>query len=496
MTEAVEQTMKRRETDESKLNILTQLLNQLVTTACGILIPRLLIAAYGSEAYGISASIAQFLSYIAMLEGGIGGVARAKLYGPLAKNDASETSSVYYAVRDFFNHVAAIFVVYSIILGLCYHDLAHVAIFSRTYIFLLVLSIGLATLAKYVGGLANLTLIVADKKVYVNNLIMIATTLVNAATVAILVRMGAGLVLVKLGSSLIFVVRPILYAVYVKKHYVLTRSSQKAVLDQKWTGIGQHIAYFLHKNTDIVLLTLLADLRLVAVYSVHNMVINSIRSITEALSGGMEAVFGECIAKDDISALRRSYRKYKTLLSAGTLVLFSCAGILIVPFIRLYTKGITDADYIRPAFAWIFLLAEAVNCLVLPCASLPVAANHLRQTRWGAYSEALINIVLSCILIKWNPLLGVAIGTLAATVFRAVYYMAYSAKNILHLPLHRILLPFFGTSFLFFAVTLCGAFLIQAVKIKSFLSWTLWGGLCFLSIAFPVAIAVRKRYSR
>ena len=124
MTEAVEQTMKRREIDESKLNILTQLLNQLVTTACGILIPRLLIAAYGSEAYGISASIAQFLSYIAMLEGGIGGVARAKLYGPLAKNDASETSSVYYAVRDFFNHVAAIFVVYSIILGLCYHDLA------------------------------------------------------------------------------------------------------------------------------------------------------------------------------------------------------------------------------------------------------------------------------------------------------------------------------------------------------------------------------------
>ena len=111
----MEQIMKPRKTDESKLNILTQLLNQLVTTACGILIPRLLIAAYGSEAYGISASIAQFLSYITLFEGGIGCVARAKLYGPLAKNDTSETSSVYYAVREFFNHVAAVFVVYSVI---------------------------------------------------------------------------------------------------------------------------------------------------------------------------------------------------------------------------------------------------------------------------------------------------------------------------------------------------------------------------------------------
>ena len=89
----MEQITKPRKTDESKLNILTQLLNQLVTTACGILIPRILIAAYGSEAYGISASIAQFLSYITLLEGGLGGVARAKLYGPLAKNDTSETSS-------------------------------------------------------------------------------------------------------------------------------------------------------------------------------------------------------------------------------------------------------------------------------------------------------------------------------------------------------------------------------------------------------------------
>lgn len=82
----MEQITKPRKTDESKLNILTQLLNQLVTTACGILIPRILLAAYGSEAYGISASIAQFLSYITLFEGGIGGVAPCKaLWGRLQK---------------------------------------------------------------------------------------------------------------------------------------------------------------------------------------------------------------------------------------------------------------------------------------------------------------------------------------------------------------------------------------------------------------------------
>ena len=68
---------------KSRRNIVTTLANQLITTACGIVVPRILIGSFGSEAYGISVSITQFLSYITLLEGGIGGVARAELYPSL-----------------------------------------------------------------------------------------------------------------------------------------------------------------------------------------------------------------------------------------------------------------------------------------------------------------------------------------------------------------------------------------------------------------------------
>ena len=321
--------MKFPRFNEEKLNIYTALFNQIITIVCGIFLPRILIGSFGSEAYGISVSIAQFLSYITLLEGGIGGVARAELYGPLAKKDADATGAVYYAIKRFFNHVAAIFVVYSLGLGLVYYSLAHVKIFTRTYVFMLVVVISLATLAKYVGGLTNLILIVASKKQYINNLIMAATTLINVIAVALLVYWGCDLIWVKLGSSLIFIVRPILYSIYVKKNYCLPAQVKKRrILEQKWTGIGQHIAYFLHKNTDVVLLTLLADLRLVAVYSVYNMIISNIRSLTESFSSGMEAVFGELLAKGEFAALQKAFQKYKVLLSAASLILFCCTGIL------------------------------------------------------------------------------------------------------------------------------------------------------------------------
>ena len=396
--------MAKGKNRKSRLNIVTTLCNQLITTACGIVIPRVLISAFGSEAYGISVSITQFLSYITLLESGIGGVARAKLYGPLAKNDMAEISAVYRAIRSFFRCVAGAFLVYSIVLGITYHDLANVTLFSKTYIFFLVLVIGLSTLAKYMGGLAYLTLIVADQKQYINNVILMTTTVANTLAIVLLVWLKADLLWVKLGSSLIFVTRPLLYALYVKKNYRLPKvGKEKAVLEQKWTGIGQHIAYFLHTNTDVVLLTLFANAKLVAVYAVYHLISNSVRAITESFSGGMEAVFGEMIARGQLEQLRRAYKRYKTLLVSASGVLFSCAGVLIVPFVRLYTRGITDAEYIQPFFALILLMSEAINCMMLPCTSLPVAANHLKQTRWGAYGEAAINRVLYCVLIRWDP---------------------------------------------------------------------------------------------
>ena len=157
-------------------------------------------------------------------------------------------------------------------------------------------------------------------------------------------------------------------------------------------------------------------------------------------------------------------------------MLFSCTGALIVPFVRLYTKGITDADYIQPVFALVLLMAEAVNCMMLPCSGLPAAANRFRQTRWGAYGEAAINIILSCALIHWRPLIGVALGTLTATVFRSVYYMAYSGRHIL-----------LGV------LAAAGCRLLQGIAIDNYFQWVLWGLATLSAVGAPTAFYCCKR---
>lgn len=480
--------MQTNRMHKAKLNMVTTLLRQLMATLCGIVIPRVMIGAFGSVAYGATTSIAQFLSYISLLEAGIGRVARGALYRPLAEGNIEQTSGVYYTVKRFFRNVGLIFLAYTVVLAIAYYDIADTQIFSRQYTFGLVIAISLSTMATYFGGITNMTLMHADQKQYLTNAIITITNLLNTLCIVCLVWMDADILTVKLVSSIIFIARPVLYAAYVKRQYKLVQvKTDDSLLSQKWTGIGQHIAYFLHTNTDVVMLTLLSDLKMVAVYSVYHLVVNSIWNIASAFSGGMEAAFGSMLAEKDHFAFVNAYRYYKFILTFVSLVLFGCTGVLIVPFIKLYMAGVTDANYIQPLFALVLVLAEAMNALSLPCSTIPTSANMLKHTKWGSYGEAIINITLSLVLIHWNPLLGVALGTFCATLFKSVYYMTYVGRNILKDNVKRILLQFFLSIGLIAAMSFLGMYATTLFNLGTYFAWFLFAIFAFM---FMLLIAV------
>lgn len=481
----------------TKLNVLTTLMKQVIATVCGIVLPRVLIGAFGSVVYGATTSIAQFLSYISLLEGGIGRVARGALYKPLAKGDKEQVSRIHQAIRGFFLKLAGVFLLYTLIIAFFYHDIAKVTVFERPFTFCLVIAISLSTMANYLGGISDLTLMNADQKQYLTNTVMTITNILNVFLVVILVWSGANILVVKLATALIFVTRRIFYTRYVKHHYRLPKVPAGGYkLEQKWTGMGQHLAFFLHTNTDIVLLTLFADLKTVAVYSVYYLVVRSIWDISSSFSGGMEAKFGELLARKQEDALHRSYQKYAMMLTLVTLVLFGCTGVLIVPFVRLYMAGITDANYIQPIFALLLVLAEAINCFVLPYTTLPISANQLKASRWGSYGEAIINIGLSLILIQWNPLLGVAIGTLTATVFKGLFYMHYTAKHILRCSMWRDAVRLGAAVALLFIFSCVGMHLFWNISMENFFVWILWAVAVFIVVGVAALIFGAAAYSR
>ena len=480
-----------------KLNTFSSLAHQLVTIVCGLVIPWIMIDTFGSVAYGITISIAQFLSYITLLEGGIGRVARGALYKPLAEKDEVRISQVYLAVKRFFSTIGIIFVVYVVILASGYHSMARVTAFKWEYTAALVVGIAIGKFAEYMSGFSKITLLHADQKYYVVNMVLIVTNILNAILIVVLANSGVDILWVKVVSSLVFVLRPVLYSLYVRKNYHLQKSGVKATLPNKYTGIAQHTAYVIQDNTDVMLLTLLADLPSVAVYSVYRLVVYNLRNLASSFTGGMEALLGEMAAKGEQETLRKTYRSYKLILTVLTLMLFGTAAILIVPFVKLYTDGTTDANYVRPLFALILVVAEALNCLTLPCFNLTIAANKLKQSQWGSYGEAAINMAVSLVLLLVldDPLVAVALGTLTAVIFKSIYYTAFAGKYILKIKISSLFLKLGITTLMLLGFALGGSWLIRSVLIYKYTQWITWGfafaittglwGLALAMILYP-----------
>ena len=117
-----------------------------------------------------------------------------------------------------------------------------------------------------------------------------------------------------------------------------------------------------------------------------------------------------------------------------TTFLFTVGGLLLTPFVLLYTSSITDANYDQPIFGIILLIAEAVFCLKEPYVNLSYVANKFKVIRKHAFIEAGINIVVSLLLVRPLGLIGIAVGTLAGMTYRTIYHVIFAKQHLIHRP--------------------------------------------------------------
>ena len=149
-------------------------------------------------------------------------------------------------------------------------------------------------------------------------------------------------------------------------------------------------------------------------------------------SNGLESLWGNIIAKQENEKMLNSFNYIEWAIHMVVTIIFTCAAITIVPFVAVYTKGVTDVDYIQPVFGMIMVSAYAARCLRMPYFCLIKAAGHFKQTQNGAYISAIINIVVTVSLVMRYGLVGVAIGTFGAMAYHTVYFVWYLRKSILH----------------------------------------------------------------
>lgn len=405
------------------------ILAQIITFAVGIVIPRLVLVNLGSEANGLLSSVGNILTYMSLLEAGVGTATLQALYKPCATKDRDSANSIMAATDYFYRRTGTIYLFIVLALSVGYTFAVRTEM-SRLDVFAVVLLSGLSGVISYFFQGKFKIFLSAEGRNYVNTNIVTIIHVVGSIAKAVLLYTGFGVVAVQISAFALNLVQMTVYTLYMKRHYPWLNVRVKPDLDaisQRNAVLVHQISGLIFSNTDVLLLTVFAGLKQVSVYSMYAMIYGMVKSLAVVLYNSYTYALGQSYNTDR----QRFYRMFDAFEVATMMVTFSLyciCRVLMNPFLELYTAGVNDIRYVDPYLPWLFAVFYLLHNGRTSSGTVIEIAQHFSQTRWRSILESSINLTVSVICVNRFGIYGVLMGTIAALLYRTNDMIIYASR--------------------------------------------------------------------
>lgn len=414
-------------------NLCYATLGQVTTIAFGLILPRLYIVEYGSEVNGLLNSLNQFLVYLSLFEAGIGATTQQALYGPVARQDWMSVNKVLAATDYYYKRTSRWYLLSLVALTFLYpwivqSELPYFLIAGAVFFS----GIGNVLLFRFQAKY-KLLLQVDGKNYIITNL----TTVLGVGTSllkAILITLGWNVVFVLATAFVIQMLQVAYLIAYTNRNYLELNLSVDPNLDslaQRNYMLIHQISGMIFQNTDVLILTVVCGLKAVSVYSVFKLVITYIESILTILINSVNFVLGQTFQLD-LEKYKKRIDVFESLYSAISFALFSVVLFLMLPFVKLYTAGVSDIHYADEKLPFLFVSVALLTCIRAPMLHTINYAGHFRQTLPQSIFESVINLTVSLIFVFRFGIYGVLCGTIAALLYRTNDIIIYANRKILN----------------------------------------------------------------
>ena len=416
-------------------NLVYGILSQIITVTLGIIIPRLVLVNLGSEANGLLNSTTSILSYMSLLEAGVGTATLQALYKPIAKNAYNSVNRIMAATDYFYRRTGYIYLVLVIILASTY-SLFVKSELTRLDIFLVVFLTGLSGVISYFFQGKYSILLQAEGKNYIATNAGTIRTIGTSLLKVVLLVAGFQVVAVQTSYFIFNLIQMLIIVAYIRKHYKwldLGVEPDFQAISQKNAVLIHQISGLIFGNTDVLVLTIFTSLKEVSLYSMYALIFGLVKTLTVVLSGSFTYALGQSYS--DKERFLRIFNAYEIYTLAITFSLFCITKILILPFLTLYTAGVIDMIYIDHYLPWLFIVFYLLHNGRVSSSNVISVAQRFEDTKWRSILESAINVTVSVVMVLKFGVYGVLIGTIAALLYRTNDMIIYAAGILKRSPL-------------------------------------------------------------
>lgn len=463
---------------------------QVLILVAGFLTPKIMLLYYGSEINGMITSITQFISYFNLVEAGLSGAAVYALYKPLADEDHKQISSIVAATQKFYLKSGYIFLALVLTMAFIYPCSIDLDWMGYWQIFLLVLILGTSGVLEFFTLGKYRAILTADQKLYMISISSALYQILNTLIFVCLAVLHADIVAVKAAALSAVFLRCLILRQYTRRHYPYINYKEHPdaqALNKRWDALILQILGVVHTGAPVMIATVLLNLKAVSVYSVYQMIMGGISGILGIFVNGLSASFGDLITRNKTQPLQRAYQEFEFAYYSLITIVYSVSFAMIMPFIRLYTAGITDAEYDYPVLGILFVINALLNDLKTPQGMMVIAAGHYKETRIQVTVQGMIMIVTGAALAPKLGLYGIVIGSVCSNLYRVADLIFYIPKNVTKLPAANSIRKIACMAVAFILIT--GPFQFFRIVCENYVQWIKYAMAVTLYAVFVTLLA-------
>lgn len=461
---------------KSKLfkNVISGFGGQLLTIILGLIVPRFFIMSYGSDVNGLLSTITQIFTYLALLEAGIGQAAKNLLYKPFQEKNSDGVSEIASIAKSYFRRFTLIYGIGVVAISLILPFILKTNVDNLT-ITLIVLFEGMSGVVSFYFIQMPTIIISVDGKSYVNNYITLVNKIVAYIVKIVMAALGLNIVLLQFVFFLVTIAKVFFYQIYFKKNYnwiKFKKPGKNVKLKDRNSYILTEIASTVFNSTDMIVLSVFLSTQLSSVYGIYNMVFSNICLLLNSVYFSIVYILGYSY-HESIEKYAHIHDSFNSVFIGLMTVLMSVCYCLTLPFVTLYTHGVTDVNYIYKSLPIMFCLIQLISWSRYVSGNLTGIAGYAKQTSYISLIEAIMNLSLSILFVHKFGIVGVTMATVIALPIKVIWCTYIADKKVMKRSYLKSI-SIIGVNFLFFFGVVFLARLYQP-SINSYGQFFMWG---------------------
>lgn len=385
-------------------NMIVSLISQFIFLILSIVFPRLIILVFGSEVNGLTSSINQILNIVNLLQAGVVGASIYDMYRPISENNNKLLGTIFYSSKQYFNKLSKIFLFIGIVfIPLFLLNSKNNISFIEMMLSVFILTLNGAIIFKYVSSYD--IIISAHQKKYILVYSSLIEKIIYYVLLLLVLHLRVHFIFMYLALICGTLARIIFLNVYFKKNYynkikMYTDQKNYKVKNQYYLLSNQIIQQII-ESAPTLIISSFYGLATVSIFSLYNMIVSAFKMIFSTIQNSISASFGDLSVSDKNHAQLIFDVIHLLFINLGQIT-SSCMIVLCIPFIKLYSSGISDINYINSYLAISMSLLSLSYCVFMPY-NLAINANgEYRSVTRQNFIYGIISILLAVILSLQN----------------------------------------------------------------------------------------------